>query len=70
MSRKTTTGANDRSKDATIAQSGPGIPDDSGAEAVLEDEERQATEQRKETPQERLKKEVADEVEASKRGAE
>lgn len=69
MSRKTTTGANDRSRETTIAQTGPGIPDDTGAKAVIENENERAKDNR-EDPQRRLKKEVADEIEASKRGAE
>ncbi len=36
---KITDGANDRPKDETIAQSGNGIPDDSGAPIEASDEE-------------------------------
>jgi hypothetical protein len=39
---KITTGLNDRPRDSTIAQSGPGLPDDSGEpiEVTADDEEK------------------------------
>jgi len=37
--QKVTDGLNDRSKDNTIAQSGPGLPDDSGAPIEVSDAE-------------------------------
>lgn len=36
---KITTGLNDRPKDATISQSGPGLPDDSGEPIETSEEE-------------------------------
>jgi hypothetical protein len=38
MSTKSTTGLNDRPKDETIAQSGGGLPDDSGEPIEVSDE--------------------------------
>jgi hypothetical protein len=39
MMSKITTGLNDRPKDATISQSGPGLPDDSGEPIETSNEE-------------------------------
>ncbi|HEX5933695.1 MAG TPA: hypothetical protein VFY63_05985 [Pseudorhizobium sp.] len=36
---KHTDGLNDRAKDATIAQSGPGVPDDTGSPIEVTDEQ-------------------------------
>ncbi|MDF2798132.1 MAG: hypothetical protein K0R85_876 [Devosia sp.] len=47
MSRsKITTGANDRPKDETIAQTGAGIPDDSSLPIEVSDEEVERTRQK------------------------
>ena len=39
MSTKVTTGANDRPKDETIAQTGPGLPDDTTLPVDVSEEE-------------------------------
>ncbi|WP_410216282.1 hypothetical protein [Paracoccus sp. (in: a-proteobacteria)] len=39
---KTTTGANDRPKDASIAQTGPGLPDDSSMPVDADDQQLEA----------------------------
>jgi hypothetical protein len=68
---KITTGLNDRPKSASIAQSGPGIPDDSGSPIEADDGQiERMKEKLTENPREKLKKEVQERIEASQKGSE
>jgi hypothetical protein len=67
---KITTGPNDRPKDA-IAQTGPGLPDDTSQPVEATDEQiRRAKESLRESPRQKLKREVEEEVDLSQKGAE
>ena len=71
MTSKTTNGLNDRPIDTTIAQTGEGIPDDSGAPIDVSDEEveRIADKLKGETPRDKLKREVKEEIELPLKGS-
>jgi hypothetical protein len=68
---KITTGANDRPKDETIAQSGEGLPDDL-ADPVEVDESavERARQNLEESPRKERKRKVEEEIESSQKGAE
>lgn len=67
---KITDGFNDRPKDVWIAQSGPGLPDDSGQpiEATDEEVERVRSKLKDDAPTE-VKKEVDEQIEKPQRGS-
>lgn len=68
---KITTGSNDRPKDETIAQTGTGLPDDTSRQVEATDEQvRRARESLDETPRQKLKREVEEELDFSQKGAE
>ncbi|MGI6852382.1 hypothetical protein [Mesorhizobium sp. 1B3] len=68
---KITTGSNDRPKDDTIAQTGPGLPDDTSRPVEATDDQiKHAKESLRETPRQKLKREVDEEIELSQKGAE
>lgn len=68
---KITTGPNDRPKDETIAQTGPGLPDDTSLPLDATDEQiERAKESLRENPREKLKHEVDEEIDLSQKGAE
>ena len=68
---KTTTGNNDRPLDSSIAQTAPGLPDDSSLPPDVSDEEVERVRQKLvETPREKLKREVSDAEKASELGSE
>ncbi|WP_165220330.1 hypothetical protein [Affinirhizobium pseudoryzae] len=69
---KMSTGSNDRPKNASIAQTGPGPPDDSSAPITPSPEDEQAVRRALDTPspRERLTREVDEEIKASARGSE
>ena len=70
-SRKITTGLNDRPKSESIAQSGPGISDDSGSPIEADDRQIERTREKlMENRREKLKREVQERVEASQKGSE
>jgi hypothetical protein len=68
---KITNGANDRPKDDTIAQTGDGIPDDSGAPIDVSDEEVERTRNklRGGTSHEDLMNEVEEEIDLPTKGS-
>jgi len=68
--KKITTGTNDRPRNDTIAQTGAGIPDDSGGTAALDDSpvDPSGTEA-SDAPREQLKREVKEEIEKPQRGS-
>ncbi|MFN7103950.1 MAG: hypothetical protein ACK4N1_15150 [Pseudorhizobium sp.] len=68
--KKITTGMNDRPRNDTIAQTGAGIPDDSGGVADFDDSPvvssgREASD----APREQLEREVKEEIEKPQRGS-
>ena len=69
--RKITEGMNDRSRDATVAQTGAGVPDDSGRPVEADDAqvERVRENLSGESPRRRLKEEVREEIEKPQRGS-
>lgn len=68
---KITTGLNDRPKDDTIAQTGPGLPDDTSRPVEATDEQiKRAKESLSESPRQKLKREVDEEIDLSQKGAE
>ncbi|TXR47847.1 hypothetical protein [Phyllobacterium endophyticum] len=70
-SRKITTGNNDRPRDETIAQSGPGVPDDSGTPVEVDEVQvERAKASLQEDPERKLKRQVADTIKSTQRGAE
>jgi hypothetical protein len=70
-SRKITTGKNDRSRDETIAQSGPGIPDDSGTPVEVDEVQvERAKASLQEDPERKLQRQVAATTKSTQRGAE
>lgn len=66
---KITDGPNDRPKDSTIAQSGPGLPDDSGqpVEATDQDSERVRA-KFEDDARKKVKAEIDEQVEKPQRG--
>lgn len=68
---KITNGANDRPKNETIAQSGGGIPDDSGSVVDITDEEVERTRDKLTggDAHERLSKQVQEEIELPLKGS-
>lgn len=73
---KITDGLNDRPKDASIGQSGPGLPDDSSQPIEATDEEVARVREKLQNDardvddaREKLKKEVDDQVELPQRGS-
>lgn len=68
---KITTGPNDRPKDETIAQTGPGLPDNTSQPVEATDEQiERAKESLRENPRQRLKREVEEEIDLTQKGAE
>ena len=67
---KITDGLNDRPKDASIAQSGPGLPDDSSQpiEATNEEVERVSA-KLQDDGREKVKKEIDEQVKKPQRGS-
>jgi len=71
-STKITNGLNDRPKDTTIAQTGEGIPDDSGSPIEISDEEVEAVRQKLvggEHAHEKLMEEVEEDIELPQKGS-
>ena len=67
---KITDGLNDRPKDASIAQSGPGLPDDSSQPLVATDEEVERVRAKlQDDGREKVKKEIDEQVEKPQRGS-
>ncbi|MFP3547212.1 hypothetical protein SB748_27725 [Rhizobium sp. SIMBA_035] len=67
---KITTGLNDRPKDATISQSGPGLPDDSGEPIETSDEEVERIRSKfEDDPRAKLKAEIEEQIEKPQRGS-
>jgi hypothetical protein len=70
MMSKFTTGMNDRPKDSTIAQSGPGLPDDSGAPIETSDEEVERVRSKFENDaRATLEAEIEEQIEKPQRGS-
>jgi len=68
---KITTGNNDRPVDSSIAQTGPGLPDDSSLPPeVSEEEVERVRENLVQSPREKLKQEVSEAEKASELGSE
>jgi hypothetical protein len=68
---KITTGSNDRPVDSSIAQTAPGLPDDSSLPPdVSEEEVERVREKLVESPRDKLMKEVSDAEKASELGSE
>ena len=68
--RKTTDGANDRSRTDTIAQSGPGIPDDSGQPVDVGDAAAERARSRlTDNARAELKREVEEQIDKPQRGS-
>ncbi|MBY2919143.1 hypothetical protein [Rhizobium leguminosarum] len=66
---KITEGLNDRPKDSTIAQSGPGLPDDSGQPIEATDQEvERVREKFKGDARRKLQAEIDEQVEKPQRG--
>lgn len=67
---KITDGLNDRPKDASIAQSGPGLPDDSSQPIKATDEEVERVRAKLEdNGREKVKREIDEDVEKPQRGS-
>jgi hypothetical protein len=67
---KITDGANDRPKDATIGQSGPGLPDDSGQPIEATDEEVERIRAKFEADaRAKVKAEIEEQIEKPQRGS-
>ncbi|MDM9644823.1 hypothetical protein [Rhizobium sp. S163] len=67
---KITDGVNDRPKDASIAQSGPGLPDDSSQPIEATDEEVERVRAKlQDDAREKVKKEIDEQVEKPQRGS-
>jgi hypothetical protein len=70
MMSKITTGLNDRPKDSTIAQSGAGLPDDSGAAIETSDEEVERIHSKfEDDARAKLKAEIEEQIEKPQRGS-
>jgi hypothetical protein len=70
MTNKISTGLNDRSRDDTIAQSGPGIPDDSSKAVEVSDAEvEQVRSKLKDNARAKLLKEVDEQIDKPQRGS-
>jgi hypothetical protein len=68
---KISTGLNDRPKDSTIAQSGPGLPDDSGTPIEVTDQDAEKLRQNLEDlTREKVKTEIAEYFEKPHDGSE
>ena len=81
---KISTGANDRSRDASIGQSAEGLPDDSGTTMPVDDAEVEAVRRKlgagggadhgadtdQQDARQALKRQVDEEIKASERGSE
>jgi hypothetical protein len=68
--QKTTDGANDRSRSDTIAQSGPGLPDDSGQPVEVDEAAvDRARSNLAGDPQAELEREVAEQIDKPQRGS-
>lgn len=68
--KKITTGMNDRPRNDTIAQTGAGIPDDSGGTVGLDDAEADSSgREASDAPREQLEREVKEEIEKPQRGS-
>ncbi|ACS59975.1 MULTISPECIES: hypothetical protein [Rhizobium] len=66
---KTTNGLNDRPKDSTIAQSGPGLPDDSGQPIEATNQEVERVRAKFEgDARKKLQAEIDEQVEKPQRG--
>jgi hypothetical protein len=69
--KKISTGTNDRPVDSSIAQTGPGLPDDSSLPPdVSEEEIERVREKMVESPRDKLKREVSEAEKASELGSE
>ena len=67
---KITDGLNDQPKDASIAQSGPGLPDDSSQPVEATDEEVERVRAKLEdNGREKVKREIDEQVEKPQRGS-
>jgi hypothetical protein len=67
---KITEGSNDRPKDSTIAQSGPGLPDDSSRPIETTDQEAERIRAKLEdAARAKVKKEIDEQVEKPQRGS-
>jgi hypothetical protein len=70
MTNKISTGLNDRSRDDTIAQSGPGIPDDSSKAVEVSDAEvEQVRSKLEDNAHAKLLKEVDEQIDKPQRGS-
>ncbi|AXV18321.1 hypothetical protein CYG48_21535 (plasmid) [Neorhizobium sp. SOG26] len=70
MTEKITPGLNDRPRESSIAQSGPGLPDDSSSPIeVSEQQIERARDQLVGSNRETLKKEVQEQIEKPQRGS-
>jgi hypothetical protein len=70
MTNKISTGLHDRSRDDTIAQSGPGIPDDSSKAVEVSDAEvEQVRSKLKDNARAKLLKEVDEQIDKPQRGS-
>ncbi|HEY8575777.1 MAG TPA: hypothetical protein VIL88_05490 [Devosia sp.] len=71
MTDKTSTGPNDRPRNDTIAQTGAGLPDDTGDPIAVSDEEVERVRQKLtgSTAREELKREVKEDIELPLKGS-
>lgn len=71
MTSKISDGANDRSRDDTIAQTGPGLPDDTSKPVEASEEEIEQIRRKLvgETDREKLLREVQDEIDLPQKGS-
>jgi hypothetical protein len=71
MTQKTSTGPNDRPRNAPIGQTGAGLPDDSGSPVEISDEEVERVRQKLtgDTARNQLKQEVQDAIDLPEKGS-